>query len=263
MEEKKTPLTYRILIWFIRLFSPKYEYEGLENIPEGPGVIVGNHCQMYGPIAAEFYVPGPHYTWCEAEMMEKDEVQAYAFSDFWSKKPLYIRWSYWLLSYAIVPLAVLLFNNAHTIGVRHDVRVISTFKESVKRLTEGCRVVIFPEDYGLCNNIIYHFRDRFIDVARMYSRRTGEKLPFIPLYISPRLRKMVYGKPVYFDPQAPIEEERQRVISYLSRSVTELAASLPEHTVVPYPNIPKRDYPKSLPVRYYSEETQSHVQDTR
>ncbi len=254
MEEKKTPLTYRILVWFIRLFSPKYDCVGLENIPEGACIIAGNHCQMYGPIACEFYVPGPHYIWCEAEMMEWDEVAEYSFNDFWSKKPLYIRWFYRILSYLIVPISVLLFNNAHTIGVRHDMRVIGTFRESVRRLSEGCRVVIFPEDYSPHNNIIYNFREKFVDTARMYYKKSGESIAFVPMYICPRLKKMMYGEPAYFDPSAPIEEERRRIADHLMDKVTELAASLPEHTVVPYPNVPKKDYPRSLPVVSAGEE---------
>ena len=30
-------------------------------------------------------------------------------------------------------------------------------------------------------------------------------------------------------------------------SITDIAQSLPAHTVVPYLNIPKRDYPKNIP----------------
>ena len=54
--------------------------------------LVGNHCQMYGPIAAELYLSRPHYIWCVREMMNREEVPAYAFRDFWSMKPKTLQW---------------------------------------------------------------------------------------------------------------------------------------------------------------------------
>ena len=67
MEEKKTSLLYRIIRWFVWLFSPKYRLEGAEKLPEEPCIIVGNHSHMYGPIAGELYTPGPHYIWCAGD----------------------------------------------------------------------------------------------------------------------------------------------------------------------------------------------------
>jgi hypothetical protein len=31
-------------------------------------------------------------------------------------------------------------------------------------------------------------------------------------------------------------------------AITEIAVRQPEHTVVPYPNIPKKQYPKNIPL---------------
>ena len=53
----QSPLLYRFIRWVIWLLSPKYKLFGTENLPPEPCVIVGNHCQMYGPVAAEFYMP--------------------------------------------------------------------------------------------------------------------------------------------------------------------------------------------------------------
>ena len=252
---RKTPWLYRAIRRTVWMLSPKYELSGTENLPEGPCVIVGNHSQMYGPIASELYTPGPHYTWCAGEMMHREEVADYAFRDFWSSKPKAVRWFYRLLSHLITPLSVLIFTSAETIPVYHDARVISTFRTSVAKLAEGARVVIFPEHYDEHNNIVHDFQTRFVDVARFYCRKTGEELVFVPMYLAPRLKKMCFGTPVRFRSGEPIESERRRICDHLMDAVTELAVSLPEHTVVPYPNIPKRDYPKNIPLEVYSHET--------
>ena len=241
-------LTYRILRWLVWLFSPKYELRGTEHLVDGPCIIVGNHCQMNGPIAAELYTPGPHKTWCIAEMMTKGEVAAYAFNDFWSGKPARSRWFFRLLSRCIEPLALLIFTNAETIPAYRGGRAYKTFRQSMEALDEGRRVVIFPECYTERNNIIHEFQTAFVDLARLYYRKTGQAVTFVPMYLTPRLGVMQYGEGVVFDPEVSGNEERDRVCSELMARVTDMALGLPEHTVIPYPNIPPRNFPKSRPL---------------
>ena len=138
-----------------------------------------------------------------------------------------------------------LFSNANTIPVHRDTRIISTFKQTVRTLQEGVSVVIFPEHDAPHNHIVYDFQSRFIDVAKMYYKKTGREISFVPLYIAPKLHKMVLGKPIRYRADASMEEERLRISQTLMDEITELAESLPVHTVVPYRNIPKRLYPAS------------------
>ena len=217
-------------------------------------MIVGNHSQMYGPIAGELYTPGKHYIWCAGEMMHRKEVPAYAYQDFWSGKPKALRWFYKLLSHLIAPLSELVFTNAHTIAVYHDTRLIATYRDSIAKLRAGSSMVIFPEHNVRRNNIVNDFQDKFIDLARFYYKKTGKELCFVPLYLAPRLKTMYYGKPIRFCAAAPIAEERKRICGALMDEITAMALSLPEHTVVPYANVPKKQYPKNIPLEVYSHE---------
>ena len=202
---------------------------------------------MNGPICCELYYPRERYTWCAGEMMQLKEVPAYAYRDFWSRKPGWQRPFYKVLSYLIAPLSVCVFNNAQTIAVYHDTRVLSTFKKTVAVLREGASVVIFPEHDVPYNHILCDFQDKFIDIARLYYKRTKKELAFVPLYIAPALRKMYLGNPIRFCSENPMEEERKRICDYLKREITAIACALPEHRVVPYNNIPKKNYPSSIP----------------
>ena len=244
---KKTSRTYRVIKWLVRCCYPRMTLEGAENLPDAPAIIVGNHTQMNGPIACELYVPGEHYTWCAGQMMHLKEVPEYAYRDFWSAKPRYLRWFYRLLSYIIAPLSVCVFNNANTIGVYHDARILSTFKNTVKKLQEGKSIVIFPEHDVKHNHIVYDFQDKFIDIAKLYYKKTGKELQFVPMYIAPRLKKFSLGKPIRFHAAEPMDIERSRVCHYLMDEITAIAESMPEHTVVPYRNIPKKYYPSNIP----------------
>lgn len=240
-------MLYRVIKWLVRFFYPKMEVVGAENLPEEAALIVGNHAQMNGPIACELYFPGRHCTWCAGEMMHLKEVPAYAYRDFWSHKPKAVRWFYKLLSYLIAPLSVCIFNQGTTVPVYHDARLLTTFRETVKRLQAVESVVIFPERDGDYNHILCQFQDRFIDIARVYYKKTGVELAFVPMYIAPELKKMYIGAPIRFCGEHSIQEERRRICTYLMEEITAMACALPEHTVVPYRNIPKREYPSNIP----------------
>ena len=245
MNEQKTSALFRFIKWCVKLIYPKIRAEGTEYLPDEPVIIVGNHCQMNGPIVGELYVPGQPYIWCAGEMMHLKDVPEYAFRDFWSQKPKWTHPFYKLISYIIAPLSECVFNNARTIGVYHDTRILSTFKNTVKKLQEGKSVVIFPEHDVKHNHIVYDFQDKFIDIAKLYYKKTGKQLQFVPMYIAPKLKTLCLGKPIRFNAEETMDAERSRICNYLMDEITAIAESLPEHTVIPYRNIRKKDYPSN------------------
>lgn len=247
MKKTRSEPVFKCIKWLVKLFYPKIQLEGVENLPQEPCIIVANHSQMHGPIACVLYFLKNSYIWCAGQMMHLKEVPQYAFTDFWSGKPKWQHPFWKLVSYLIAPLCVCIFNNANTIGVYRDTRIISTFKNTVKALQEGAHVVVFPECYEPYSNIVNHFQENFTDVAKLYYKRTGKQLQFIPMYIAPNLKKMFIEKPIVYDNNNPEKEERTRICQYLMETITEKGRSLPPHTVVPYPNIPKKDYPSNIP----------------
>lgn len=247
MSDGEEPKFYKMLKGAVAFFYPKMEVIGTECLPDEPCIIAANHAQMNGPICTELYCPENHYIWCAGEMTRLKDVPEYAFRDFWSQKPKWTHPWYRVLSYIIAPLSAYIFTRGPSIGVYHDTRLIGTFKNTVKRLQEGNHIVIFPEHDVKYNHIIYDFQDRFIDVAKLYYKKTGKRVCFVPLYIAPKLKQMRLGKPIRFDPTASMHEERGRICQYLMDEITNIACALPEHTVIPYRNIPKKYYPSNIP----------------
>ncbi len=238
---------YCVLRFFVRLFYHGVTVEGLENLPEEPCILAGNHSQMYGPIMGELYFPGEPYIWCAHQMMELREVPAYTQYDFWRRKPKWSQWFYKLLSYFIAPFSVCLFGCARTIPVYRDGRLLNTFRMTQNKLLEGKNVIIFPEHDAPHNRILCDFQEGFVDIARGYYKKTGKCLPFVPLYIAPKLKKAYLGKPIYYCPENPGKEERRRVCDRLMAEITEISLSLPRHLVVPYNNLPKKEYVYNIP----------------
>ena len=235
-------ITFKCIRWLIRTFYGKTEIIGLENLPPQHTILVANHTQMNGPIIGELFLPSNCYIWCAGQMMDIKEVPAYAFDDFWSQKPKWTHPFFRVLSYLIAPLASCIFNNARTLAVYHDSRVLSTFKESITMLQEGKNLLIFTEKDEKLNNILYQFQDRFIDLAKLYYRKTGVELTFVPMYTAPSLHKAYIGQGITYNSTNNIADERSRIINYLIDEITRIARDLPEHTVIPYRNIPKKYY---------------------
>lgn len=233
---------YKVCWWLVWVFYPKTTVEGQENLPEEASIIVGNHSQANGPIVAELYFPGKRSIWCAGQMMSVKEVPDYAYHDFWDEKPKALKPLFRLLSYIIAPFAACVMRCGNTIAVYRDTRIINTFRDTVKKLQAGNHIIIFPECKKGYNQILCQFQENFVDVAKLYYKRTGNELNFVPMYLAPRLHKIYFGKPIRFNAQAPIAEERRRICQALMDSITEIAEGLPEHIVVPYPNIPKKDY---------------------
>lgn len=240
LKERSDSLFYKLIWHTAWLFYPRIDIEG--SLPKEPSIVVGNHSQTHGPIFSELYFPGKRFIWCAGQMMDFREVPDYAYQDFWNSKPAWSKPLYRLLSYIIALPAAAIMRHGDTIPVYRDSRVISTFRETVKRLCEGYHIIIFPEQLKPYNQILCQFQENFVDVAKLYYKKTGKTLSFIPMYLAPRLRKAYFGTPIPFNPENSIAQERTRITEQLMDEITKIAVSLPEHTVVPYANISSRFY---------------------
>ncbi len=243
---KKKKTLYRIVKKIVSWFYRKRKFEGMENLSSDGCIVVGNHAKTHGPLMAELYFPTEKKIWCVGQMMNVKEASKYAFDDFWSRKPKCVRWIYKIISCIIAPISAYLFTNADCIAVYKDMRVMGTYKESVKGLETGKKIIIYPEQHKPYNNIINDFQTRYVDVARLYYQRNKKPVSFVPMYHAVKLKRVMFGKPIYFNPDMPIEQQRDYINDYLKKEITRLARSLPEHVVVPYENMPKRKYVTNL-----------------
>ena len=139
------------LVFYQSVF-PNIRLIGQEQIPDEPCVIAGKHNQIYIPLASELRLDFPQKTWCAGEMMRRDEAASCAFQDLWSFKPRWSRPFNRLPSHLIPPLALCLFNAAHTIPVYRDVHLRNTLRLSPDILKGGERLGIFPNKNETCNH---------------------------------------------------------------------------------------------------------------
>lgn len=245
VEKDQKSILYKVLKFFVKIFYKKREFIGLENIGAEPAIIVANHAQIHTPIIAEIQLPLERKTWCIGNVMSTKEFIKHAKIDFWINKSKKVRWMYNILAYMIAPFASSIFKSADVIAVYKDSRIVKTFKQTIKELDKGNNIVILPESYEKYNNIINNFQENFIDVARLYYKHTGKCLKFVPMYNAVRLKKVLIGKPIEFDPTLDIEESKKNICNYLKEEITKLALSLPSHEVVQFTNRGRKKNPRS------------------
>ncbi len=243
---KKTSFLSKLVFRFFRFFGKiayrKTKIYGLDSIPESDTVIVANHAQLSGPVIAELHMPENCYIWANGQMFSFREVPDYAMEDFFPYKRGMVRPAYRIASYILAPLMPCIMKNARTVPVYHDARIASTLRTTLKLLVEGNNILVFPECHEPQNNIINKFREYFVDIARLYEKRRGVRLKFIPMYISPELKSCYFGQEILYDPNNKPSDERRRITEHLATEITRIGRSLPPHTVVPFDNISRKDY---------------------
>lgn len=244
-KRKKKTLLYKFVKIFVRMFVRKSEFFGVENLPNEPALIIGNHSQLHGPFACELFFPTYKYIWCRGEMMHIRQVPKYAMENFFFDKPKGTKWFYKIISCLIAPLIGYIMSRSDTIAVYRDSRLINTFRDTIKTLDDGAHIVIYPECDDHYNEIVNDFNRKFVDVAKMYYNKTKIELQFVPMYIAVELKKVVFGKPIKYDHTITIEEQREIICNYIKNQITKLAKELPAHRVVPFLMTDKKNYPMS------------------
>lgn len=250
LRPRKHGFIFRLCASIMRHKTRKTTFTFAEEVVPG-SCIIGNHCQLWGPVTYQLYYPRDKRIWCTGHVLQKEGSREYALKEFWGDKPKWTQPFWRFIARAFVPhLVVPLLQSADTLGVFHDIRLRNTFNDACACLEHGVDNIIFPESHNEGNGIVMQFHPNFVDIARLYKRRTGKDLLFYPAYLAPTLQKVLVGHPVKYDASRPPEEERVRVQDEITKEITRLALSLPRHQVCPYLNLPKKEW-------HYSKEKES------
>lgn len=244
-KDPKPPFFFRICRFFVKLFTKKYKFEFREEMKKEGCIIVSNHAQAGGPLSYYLYYgkERSRRIWCIGEVINKKEFPDYAMKDFWPNKKS--KRFYRFISKLIAPIMQYAFTHANVIPVYKDSRYLTTAKKTVQTMGEGYDIVIFPEEHKPFNEIVYEFQQNFVSVAKLYCAKYKKPVYFYPSYVCPSLKKVVIGKPIEYNPDSNFEEEKVRICEYLKKEITEIAYSLPKHTVIPYENIKKKNYTRT------------------
>ena len=227
-------LYYKIMRGSLRINFPNAETVFEAQPEDDPAVFVCNHARITGPVMMTLDFPRKHRAWAVANAMDPQKAKNYAFHDVFLGRSRKHQGFYRFLSRIVARALPPLLTGSDTIPVYHDKNIVSTFKQSVKTLTEGKDLVIFAEAPARFSAYVNELQPGFVDIARIYYRKTGKKLLFYPVYLNKKLAVISVGVPIAYDPDRSLDEQRCTIAAYLRDNIDRLARQLPAHKPIPF-----------------------------
>ena len=200
--KKKKKAEYPFLIRFLaRLKRRQTPRKLVGETVDGPAVYLCRHLDREGLVTAIAYIPEVLRPW----VLDK-------FSSYKSIRDLYVNYTFPVRmgkskSYSAVVgrfaargtnYAVKKLKGIAVYRGEHSSRTITTIKQSVRALENGDKLLVFPDvDYADVSDGDEKIYKGFGIVDKMFRRKTGGKVAFVPVYIGKEV--VVLHKPVYFD----------------------------------------------------------------
>jgi len=219
MQLKKS---YRFLRGLIRLCTYRMRVEWAVPFTDEPSVFICNHAGALGPIdvCAKFPLADSIHPWMNAQVLNAREVPAYVRQDYWWKpSSRFAPLCNATLPYIAAAILPPILRTAPTVPVYHDIRVMKTFRESLKLLSAGEHLVIFPEQPSGFQAHADALNRGFLQIAPAYARATGKALPFWPVCIDYKQRVFRVAAPIYYDTARKLDEQIDELVAGLKRGI--------------------------------------------
>ena len=189
MEQTKTTASQRFYgrfgrfaRWLLRTFSRRYEAK--VQTPEQPTVYVCRHLNMHGPYTTLKWLPFHVHPFSLHVFFEDEtairQYREYTFSVRQGKAVPKFSLRAWLTG----KVTVRILRSFQAVPVYRDSRAIRTMRAALKYLERGDSLIIWP-DMRYTENYeqpceIYN---GFLYLGELYKAKTGQELPFVPLYV--------------------------------------------------------------------------------
>lgn len=225
---------FKFICFVARLAYPKANMK-FESAPDGePGLFVCNHSAIRGPVMITLDFDRPHANWVINCAMDRSKCESYAFHDVLNGNCVKAKSFYRFLAKLVRLLLPPLLENVDTVPVYHDRRIAETFRQSVDRLENGRDIIVFGESPRKYSEYVNELQRGFVDLGKYYYSHTGKRLKYYPVYVERRNRVIAIGKPVEYDPDIPIKEQRELVCEALQEGMDRMARGLKKHRPVPF-----------------------------
>ena len=105
------------------------------------------------------------------------------------------------------------------VPVYHDMRVMTTMRQSLRLLKEGKHLVIFPEQPSGWQSHHMWIKTGFLQIAPMYYKATGKALKFWPVHIDYKKHTFQVAAPIAFDPERSLAEQTPEIEKVLAHGL--------------------------------------------
>ena len=192
---------FKIIRWVLRRIRPRV---GAPAPGEFicPAVYIGHHQNTKGPFNTMLWLPVPMRLWSFNVFLDKEKCmrhyERFTFSERFGWPKSIAR----LAARAFATPVTKIMRSSGAIAVyRKDeaAKTIKTFRETLAALARSERILIYPDvNYDSADPRMGEVYRGFLYLEKYFFQKTGEHLPFIPLYYDEPGRSIRMGLPVYF-----------------------------------------------------------------
>lgn len=225
------------LKFIMTLIRPLYYHkvlgkEHLAGFEDGTMILICNHGELYGPVVANLYVPVSFRPWSTSSMMDKDAIVEHMYQGTMKRqKWLPERWKRPIIRRLLYPFFQWVYQSIECIPVYagEPRKLAQTFHMSLQAMQAEDNILIFPEsgedhaygERGYVSEGVGRMNTGFAMLAPLYYARTGKRAVFVPIYASKKLRTLFICQGVEYDPTAPANQEKLRIVEELLRRMRE------------------------------------------
>jgi len=173
-------------------------------------VFVANHDRAYGPIAMMgwFDQRDTLCPWINAQMLSAREAPAYIRGDFWwDPNGRWAKLEDYTLSYLAALCLPPILRGSDCIPVYHDAGVLKTLKKSIRAISEGKNILLFPEHPTGFLTYSKTVDPGFVSLGRLSWARLKKQISFYPVHIDWDAQRIDVGAPIVYDPAVPYADQ--------------------------------------------------------
>ncbi|MFH1879664.1 MAG: hypothetical protein ABIK64_02585, partial [Bacillota bacterium] len=235
VSKHKNRFGLKIIIFFLRHLMPHKVLgkEHLQGLEDGTMVLVCNHGEVYGPVAATLHMPVSFRSWSISEMMDRDIIVDYLYRNTAMRQD-------WCPDFLKMPLTKMFarfflwaFQSMESIPVYHGNprALMKTFRLTIEAMQAGDNLLIFPErgdtakpgERGYVDEGIGDLHTGFALIAPALYAKAKKIAVFVPTYASKKLKTLTFGEGIVYNPDAPANDEKMRIVDTLQKRIEAMA----------------------------------------
>lgn len=188
-----------------------------------PVIFVCNHYELYGPLAVVLRLPYYFRPWIIYDAVERDLIAGKLTDRLGEMMPWMPKGITSTIAKIAAPIANWIVAAQDPIPVYRDNSraILKTINQTVDALEAGDNILIFPEDRTkgeggkFTTDGVGEFFTGFASIGRIYHKKTGKNVAFIPVFINKNAKTMTFGNSVVYDPDNNKTAEKERIVQTL------------------------------------------------
>ena len=215
---------YRICRHIVRLRFRKFRSMSEAEV-SGAVIYICRHRNAIGPVSSLCLLPLGVRPWAFSAFTDsqacRDHLSNYTFPVTW-KIPAHLSR---LLGTIFGSVFAALVRSTGAIPVyRNSLKVRETFQKTIEALENGDRILIFPDiNYAAEDGDTGALYEGFLLLERLWSRKTGDHIQFVPINVSISQKTLTTGKAIAFTGAMPYAEEKDIIVSQLENALNGMA----------------------------------------